>query len=101
MASAADNRPVPSLKFMRSSPGCGYCLLGCQNPPLAAMPRDVAPARGWADNSQIKEVAMNERVNPSVARPVLSQRAGVNVRRVGVNLGAEVSGVDLRHPLPD
>jgi taurine dioxygenase len=44
---------------------------------------------------------MNERVNPSVARPVLSQRAGITVRRVGVNLGAEISGVDLRHPLAD
>ena len=39
---------------------------------------------------------MNERVNPSVARPVISQRAGVTVRRVGVNLGAEITGVDLR-----
>ena len=39
---------------------------------------------------------MNERVNPSVARPVISQRAGVTARRVGVNLGAEITGVDLR-----
>jgi taurine dioxygenase len=44
---------------------------------------------------------MNERVNPSVARPLVSQRSGVTVRRVGVNLGAEISGVDLRYPLPD
>ena len=44
---------------------------------------------------------MNERVNPSVARPVMSQRAGVTVARVGVNLGAEISGVDLRQPLSD
>ena len=29
---------------------------------------------------------MNERVNPCVARPVVSQREGVTVRRVGVNL---------------
>jgi taurine dioxygenase len=42
---------------------------------------------------------MNERVNPSVARPVISERAGVTTRRVGVNLGAEISGVDLRQPL--
>jgi len=42
---------------------------------------------------------MNERVNPSVARPVISQSAGVTVRRVGVNLGAEISGVDLRQTL--
>jgi taurine dioxygenase len=44
---------------------------------------------------------MNERVNPSVARPVISQSAGVTVRRVGVNLGAEISGVDLRQTLSD
>jgi taurine dioxygenase len=44
---------------------------------------------------------MNERVNPSVARPVISQRAGITVRRVGVHLGAEITGVDLRLPLPD
>jgi len=29
---------------------------------------------------------MNERVNPSVARPVISQRAGVMARRVGVRV---------------
>jgi taurine dioxygenase len=44
---------------------------------------------------------MNERVNPSVARPVISQRADVTVRRVGVNLGAEITGVDLRGTLRD
>jgi taurine dioxygenase len=44
---------------------------------------------------------MNQRVNQSVARPVLSERAGITIRRTGVNLGAEISGVDLRHPLPD
>ena len=43
---------------------------------------------------------MNERVNPSVARPVVSQRAGITVRRVGVHLGAEIAGLDLRLPLP-
>ena len=44
---------------------------------------------------------MNERVNPSVARPVISQREGVTARRVGVNLGAEITGVDLRAKLSD
>jgi len=44
---------------------------------------------------------MNERVNPSVARPVISQREGVTARRVGVNLGAEITGVDLREKLSD
>ncbi len=44
---------------------------------------------------------MNERVNPSVARPIVSQSAGLTIRRVGVNLGAEISGVDLRQLLSD
>ena len=44
---------------------------------------------------------MNERVNPSVARPVISQRAGITMRRVGVHLGVEIAGLDLRLPLPD
>jgi taurine dioxygenase len=44
---------------------------------------------------------MSERINASVARPVVSQRAGITVRRVGVNLGAEISGIDLRQPLLD
>ena len=42
---------------------------------------------------------MNERVNPSVARPVMSQRAGSPCAG-GVNLGAEVSGVDLASRCP-
>ena len=48
---------------------------------------------------------MNKRVdpkpNPCVARPVVSQRAGVTVTRVGVHLGAEIAGVDLRRPLTE
>lgn len=44
---------------------------------------------------------MTERVNASVARPVVSQQAGITVRRVGVNLGAEISGIDLRQPMLD
>ena len=48
---------------------------------------------------------MNEHVSPganaSVARPIVSQRAGVTVTRVGVHLGAEITGVDLRKPLSD
>ena len=44
---------------------------------------------------------MNERVEARQGRPVITQRAGVTVTRVGVNLGAEISGVDLRGPLSD
>jgi len=34
-------------------------------------------------------------------RPLSVERAGVTVRKVGAHLGAEVSGIDLRRPLPD
>ena len=44
---------------------------------------------------------MNERVEARQGRPVITQRAGVTVTRVGVNLGAEITGVDLRRPLSD
>ena len=38
---------------------------------------------------------MNRRIDAGQNRPICTQRAGVFVTRVGVNLGAEVSGVDL------
>jgi taurine dioxygenase len=44
---------------------------------------------------------MSARIDAVGSRPVLSERAGVAVRRVGVHLGAEITGVDLRRPLPD
>ncbi len=34
-------------------------------------------------------------------KPLVSEQAGVVVKRVGVHLGAEVSGVDLRRPLSE
>ena len=34
-------------------------------------------------------------------RPIVSESAGVTARRVGVDLGAEITGVDLRRPLSD
>jgi taurine dioxygenase len=34
-------------------------------------------------------------------RPLVSEQAGVVIKRLGVHLGAEVGGVDLRKPLPD
>jgi taurine dioxygenase len=42
---------------------------------------------------------MNERPHPRHLRPVASERAGVTVTRIGVYLGAEIGGVDLRRPL--
>jgi alpha-ketoglutarate-dependent taurine dioxygenase len=44
---------------------------------------------------------MNTQVGPRPSRPLTTQRAGVTATRVGVNLGAEISGVDLRRPLQD
>jgi taurine dioxygenase len=44
---------------------------------------------------------MNKRMEARQGRPITVQRAGVTVTRVGVNLGAEVSGVDLRGALSD
>jgi taurine dioxygenase len=42
---------------------------------------------------------MNKRVDPHKGRPVVVERDGVTVTRVGSHLGAEISGVDLRRPL--
>ena len=44
---------------------------------------------------------MNKRVDPRQGRPTILQRDGVTVTRVGSNLGAEISGVDLRQTLSD
>ena len=44
---------------------------------------------------------MSKQVEPRPSRPLTTQRAGITATRVGVNLGAEISGVDLRQPLQD
>jgi taurine dioxygenase len=44
---------------------------------------------------------MNKPVSGPQGRPVVVERGGVTVTRVGANLGAEVAGVDLRKPLSD
>jgi taurine dioxygenase len=44
---------------------------------------------------------MNGRVEAAPRRPICEERAGVTVTRIGVKLGAEISGVDLRQPLSD
>jgi taurine dioxygenase len=44
---------------------------------------------------------MNKPVSGPQGRPVVVERSGVTVTRVGANLGAEVAGVDLRRPLSD
>lgn len=44
---------------------------------------------------------MNKRADAGQNRPICTQRAGVTVTRVGVHLGAEISGVDLRQQFSD
>jgi len=44
---------------------------------------------------------MNKPFEFNQGRPLASERAGVTVTKVGVHLGAEISGVDLRRKLPD
>jgi taurine dioxygenase len=44
---------------------------------------------------------MNKFVDARQRRPITVERGGVTVTRVGVNLGAEISGVDLRQPFSD
>ena len=44
---------------------------------------------------------MSRRSDAGQHRPIRKERAGVIVTRVGVNLGAEISGVDLRQQLSD
>jgi taurine dioxygenase len=44
---------------------------------------------------------MNRPLEFKAGKPLVSEQAGVSATSVGVNLGAEVNGVDLRKPLPD
>ena len=44
---------------------------------------------------------MNKPVQSQRGRPITVEREGITVTRVGVHLGAEIDGVDLRKPLSD
>src|SRR5262249_35785821 len=44
---------------------------------------------------------MNKPVRSQPGRPITVERGGITVTRVGVHLGAEICGVDLRKPLSD
>ena len=44
---------------------------------------------------------MNKPISSFQGRPIVSQHAGLTVTRVGANLGAEITGVDLRKPMSD
>ena len=44
---------------------------------------------------------MNTPIYNFQSRPIVSQHAGLTVTRIGANLGAEITGVDLREPITD
>ena len=44
---------------------------------------------------------MNKPIDHVQGRPIVAQRAGLTVTRVGTHLGAEITGVDLREPITD
>ncbi len=44
---------------------------------------------------------MNEQAETLAGKPITVNRAGMTVTRIGVGLGAEISGVDLGQPLSD
>ena len=44
---------------------------------------------------------MNKHAEIPQERPIVTENAGLTITRVGVNLGAEVTGVDLRNPISD
>lgn len=44
---------------------------------------------------------MNKPFEFPAGKPLVTEQAGVSVKRIGVHLGAEVSGIDLRQPLSD
>jgi alpha-ketoglutarate-dependent taurine dioxygenase len=46
-------------------------------------------------------LTVNKPIDNFQGRPIVAQRGGLTVTRVGAYLGAEISGVDLRQPISD
>jgi taurine dioxygenase len=44
---------------------------------------------------------MNKPIDSFQGRPIVAQRAGLTITRVGAHIGAEITGVDLRQPMSD
>ena len=44
---------------------------------------------------------MNKPIGSFQGRPIVAERAGLIITRVGAHLGAEISGIDLRKPVSD
>ena len=64
--------------------------------------RDKSDNSHRQEERQRKDRPMNKAVNARQgSMPITTERSGVAVARVGANLGAEISGVDLRQPPVD
>ena len=48
-----------------------------------------------------EDCTVNKPIDSFQDRPVVSQRAGLSVTRLGAPLGAEIAGVELRKPISD
>jgi taurine dioxygenase len=46
-------------------------------------------------------IAVNKPIGSFLGRPIVAQRAGLTITRVGAHLGAEITGVDVRKPMSD
>ncbi len=44
---------------------------------------------------------MNKPISSFQGRPIVSERAGMTITRVGSHIGAEITGIDLRKPMSD
>ena len=44
---------------------------------------------------------MNRPIGSFQGRPIVAQQAGITITRVGAQLGAEITGIDLRQPVSD
>src|SRR5262249_27934415 len=80
----------------QSSSMCSRFLLDHQGDPKRRS-RRVRRFRGQVQRRTI----MNKPVDSRQGRPITVECSGVTVTSLGVNLGAEIRGVDLRQPLSD
>src|SRR5215472_14392803 len=80
----------------QSSSMCSRFLLDHQGDPKRRS------RRVWRFRGQVqRRTLMNKPVDSRQGRPITVECSGVTVTRLGANLGAEISGVDLRQPLSD
>ena len=44
---------------------------------------------------------MNKPIGSFHGRPIVAERAGLTITRVGAHIGAEITGIDVRKPMSD